>query len=103
MVGEASNELLLISAHDPSQHFRMPTSKSDKTIGLKLTDKLLVRSGVEGTVTLWDARLLGKSAPIHTFNRTSLSIQALAASSTRWMSASTSSLVVLPRRWCSGT
>lgn len=70
VVGEISNELLVINKHDPSQYFRVPTGKTDKTIGLKLSDKLLVRAGVEGTVTLWDSRDLRNTTSIHNFNRT---------------------------------
>jgi hypothetical protein len=69
VVGEASNELLLINKHDPSQYFRIPTGKTDKTLSLKLSDKLLARAGVEGTVSLWDSRDLRGSTCIHTFNR----------------------------------
>ncbi len=69
-VGEESGQLLLINKHDPSQHFRISTGKTDKTVGLKLTEKVLARGGAEGTVTLWDPRLLGAPNPIHTFNRT---------------------------------
>lgn len=83
VVGEESNQMLLINKHDPAQHFRISTGKTDKTVGLKLTEKLLVRAGMEGTVTLWDSRLLGSSNPIHTFNRTALFSQVRAANSVR--------------------
>jgi WD40 repeat protein len=81
VVGEASNELLLINKHDPSQYFRVPTGKVDKTISLKLTDKLLVRAGVEGTVTLWDSRDLQSSTSIHTFSRKCILMKVLDVSS----------------------
>jgi hypothetical protein len=69
VVGEELNQMLLINKQNMEQYVRISTTKTDKTIGLKLTDKLLARAGIEGTVTLWDNRLLGSGSPIHTFNR----------------------------------
>lgn len=44
---------------------------------MKFTDTLLARAGIEGTVSLWDSRLLGKGAPIHVFNRPGCKFNAL--------------------------
>lgn len=77
---------------------RFSTVKSDKTVSLKFTDALLARAGIEGTVSLWDSRLLGKGAPIHVFNRTALLTQVQDVNSTHSILVSTSLLVERQRR-----
>jgi hypothetical protein len=96
-VADTSNEFLLINKYDPSEYFRVPTGKTDKTLSLKLTDKLLVRAGTEGTVTLWDSRELRNNASIHTFNRKYSLMKVLDANSMPSMLVISSLQEELPR------